>query len=66
MTNALRDFDKRLLEHFCMKLRKTFGYWSIKLHPCDVTTADKFDAINRITGMAEQCMVQWRKENIWY
>lgn len=29
----------------CHSLRKTFGYWSVKLHPYDVTTIDKLQGI---------------------
>ena len=29
----------------CHSLRKTFGYWSVKLHPYDVTTVDKLQGI---------------------
>ena len=29
----------------CHSLRKNFGYWSVKLHPYDVTTVDKLQGI---------------------
>lgn len=47
--------------------RKTFGYWSIKLHPYDVTTVDKLQLIFehsdrnttlKYSGIARESMVQ--------
>lgn len=34
-----------LYEVSCHSLRKSFGYWSVKLHPYDVTTVDKLQDI---------------------